>query len=447
MSNRETRSSRDLTHLSVDQISGFRGVGRGLRSRSPSPAFHSGAQFFPPTAGRLQEEDFEEAFADAEDNNAPDMAIPADTPADELRRMAEEARQENGILRNQQDRLTTALEAATAAIQALSISQPSAAMSQATPNKRKRPDLPAFDRQNIHIWLQRIESAYAREEVTDPRQKFAFLESTIGVNMGPTINAFMFGDPTADNWSRFKQHLLDTFGPTKEQRCSTYLDGVKRDGRRPSDLLALIRDKGQQVTIDDLEKQLILRELPPDVQKLLQDKVEGLDAAATASLADKHFDKEGRPLNPGNSINNVNPAARPAASQQSDQAPSEPCLNEQAEVNAIGGRNSRRPTRGRNEGRPNNNRFTPAFSSTSSSRGSRSVSRPRPQQHNPSSTAANNRSMPQQEEYSVCRIHSRDPNSTVCQGPKCPSHSIASSCMNSACHTHAGRGNGKGGRR
>ena len=440
MSERQTRSSHDLTHLSVDQVTGFRGVGRGQRSRSPSPALHSGAQFFPPAAGRLQEEDFEEAFADAEDNDTSNMAIPPDASPDELRRIAEEARQENGVLRSQQDRLTTALEAATAAIQALSISQPSAAAPQATLNKRKRPDLPAFDKHNIHIWLQRIESAYAREEITDPRQKFAFLESTIGVNMGPTINSFMFGDPTADNWSLFKKHLLDTFGPTKEQRCSTYLDGVKRDGRRPSDLLALIRDKGKQVTIDDLEKQLILRELPPDVQKLLQDKVEGLDASATASLADKHFDKEGRPLNSGNSINNVSPTSRPAVPQQSNEAPAESILDDQTEVNAINGRNSRGPTR-----RPNNNRHTPAFSSSSSSR--RSVSRPRQQQHNPSSAAGNNHSAPQQEEYSVCRIHSRDPDSTVCQGPKCPSHSIASSCMNSTCRTHAGRGNGKGGRR
>ena len=440
MSGRETRASCDLTHLSVAQlVNQPRGRGRG--SRSPSPATVSGPQFFPPAAA----EDVDaEAFEDAEDPDNPKMApISAEASADELRRIAEQAQQENIELRRQQERITTALEAATAALQALSLGRLPAASAQANSNKRKRPDLPALDKQNIHVWLQRIESAYAREEVTDPRQKFAFLESTIGVNMGPTINAFMFGEPTAENWSLFKQHLLDTFGPTKEQRCSTFLDGVKRDGRRPSDLLALIRDKGQQVTIDDLEKQLILRELPPDVQKLLQDKVEGLDARATASLADKHFDKEGRPLNSRNSINNVNPMAGAAVPQQHEQAAAELQLDDQTEINAVNNRNSRGSTRGGNNRRSNNNQFTPAFGSTSSSRGSRSASRPR--ERTPSSTATTGHNS-QQGEYSTCRIHSRDANSTVCQGPKCPLHSIASSCMNSTCHAHASRGNGRGGR-
>ena len=439
MSGRDTRASRDLTHLSVAQLANQpRGRGRG--SRSPSPALFTGPSFFPTTT----DDDWEETFADANEGiNMPN--IPADASPEEIRRIAEAAQEESRIMRTQQDRITAALEAATAALQALTLANNAPAPRNTTAAKRKRPDLPAFDKQNIHIWIQRIEAAYAREEVTDPRQKFAFLESTIGANMGPTINSFMFGDPTAENWSLFKKHLLDTFGPTKEQRCSIYLDGMKRDGRRPSDLLALIRDKGQQVTIDDLEKQLILRELPPDVQKLLQDKVEGLDAAATAMLADKHFDKEGRPLNSRNSINNVNPTANPVSPQQtrSISAPADDLIvgdNEpRLEINAINNQNSRGPTRSRRNSRPNNNRFTPAFSSTSASHGSRSASGPRQQQHNPSSAA--------QQEYSVCRIHSRDANSAVCQGPKCPSHSIASSCMNSTCHTHARSGNGRGGRR
>ena len=453
MSGRDTRASCNLSHLSVAQlINQPRGRGRG--SRSPSPAPSVGTSFFPTRSISAPADDltatgddWDEIFTDA--NEGDNMSnIPADATPEEIRRIAEAAQEESRTLRTQQDRITAALEAATAALQALTLARGAPAAQNTTAPKRKRPDLPAFDKQNIHLWLQRIESAYAREEVTDPQQKFAFLESTIGVNMGPTINSFMFGEPTAENWSLFKQHLLDTFGPTKEQRCGTYLDGVKRDGRRPSDLLALIRDKGQKVSIDDLEKQLVLRELPPDVQKLLQDKVEGLDAAATASLADKHFDKEGRPLNSGNSINNVNPTARPAVSQHSDQMPAEQSLDNQTEVNAINRRNSRGTAGGGSNSRSNNTpAFTPAFSSASSSGGRRSVSRPRQQQQNHPSAAANSQTAPQREEYSICRIHRVEANSTVCQGPKCPSHSIASSCMNSTCRTHVGRGNGTGGRR
>ena len=69
--------------------------------------------------------------------------------------------------------------------------------------------------------------------------------------MGPTINSFMFGEATQANWDTFLQHLTDTFGPTKQMRCSTFLDGLKRDGRRPTDHLALIRDKAKDVTNRD----------------------------------------------------------------------------------------------------------------------------------------------------------------------------------------------------
>ena len=320
MSGRETRAARDLTHLSVDQVL-LLPRGRGHGSRSPSPAAgrsqNPGACFFPPQrAETAPEQDVEDSWADADEevtmvNSQP---IPEDASPAEVRKMAEAARQEAVALQQQNDRITKALEtataaaaAATAAINAIRDSGTLTNRANSIPSqaRRKRPDLPAFDKNNIHIWIKRIEAAYAREDVIEPKQKFAFLESIIGTNMGPTINNFMFGESTQAKWNEFLQHLIDTFGPTKQQRCSTYLDGVKRDGRRPSDLLACIRDKGKDVTIDDLEKQLIWRELPSDVQKLLQDKLEGKTANETALLADQHFDQQGKPLNSSASINNV----------------------------------------------------------------------------------------------------------------------------------------------
>ena len=456
MSDRQTRAQQDLTHLSVAQLLNQpRGRGRG--SRSPSPAPHPpGAVFFPQSAAHPQPEDAEEVFADAESGNqASNMPIPADATADEIRRIAEQALQESRSMRVDQDRLTAAVEqataaaaAATAALQALALSvngQAAAAGHGASTqsHRRKRPELPAFDKSNIVIWVQRIEAAYAREEITDPKQKFAFLESVMGVNMGPTINGYMFGAATNETWKSFIDHLLETFGPTKEQRCSTFLDGVSRDGRRPSDLLALIRDQGKDVSIDDLEKQLVLRGLPPDVRKLLQDKIEDLNAQETANLADAHFDKEGRPLNSSSGINNVSAAGHNSFQQQHFDPPADTAQEEPGEINAVN-RQGRRPPRGGPSSR--NNRYTPAFSSSSTSRDARSNSRPRHQQPRPGDSPAEN-VHDQQEEFSTCRIHTRDANSRVCAGPKCPSHGKATSCLNPSCRTHAKGGNGRGGRR
>ena len=455
MSTRETRASRDLTHLSVEQVlSQPRGRGRG--SRSPSPSVQPGANFFPPAFARHQEDEQEDLFADAEETNTMPITdpIPADADPAEVRRLAEQARQENQAMLLNQERITRALEQATqaaaaaaAALEALSLNARTAPPAAST--KRKRPELPAFDKSNIHIWIQRVESAYAREEVTEPKQKFAFLESIIGVNLGPTINNYMFGEATAQSWKSFLDHLKETYGPTKETRCSTYLDGLKRNGLRPSDHLALIRDRAKDVTLDDLQKQLILRELPTDIRKLLQDKVEKLDAKATAALADAHFAKDGQPLNAGTSINNI------SEQQQNHPTASQP-EEDTSDINGIQSR-SRAPQQGfannRNNGRnknrsnsSNRSRFTPAFSSGATGQQARSAAHP-----NKSPNLANYGTPPtassEEKQYSNCKLHAADQNSQICNGPLCPLHARATLCYSRRCNTHGQGGNGRGGRR
>ena len=385
--------------------------------------------------------------------------------------MAEQAQQEARTMRNQQDRMTAALEAATqaaaaatAALQALALSNNSQTAPTTMMPRRKRPELPALDKNNIHIWIQRVESAYAREEVTDPKQKFAFLESIIGVNLGPTINNFMFGEASAESWTSFLEHLKDVYGPTKETRCSVYLDGIKRNSLRPSDHLALIRDRAKDVSIDNLQKQLILRGLPPDVRKLIQDKVEKLDAAATAALADAHFGKDGQPLNSGSSVNNVSQQQTQHLTRSTsapaddlfvgdnmsceDQTQEEPL----SDTNAVPGRFSRTPRRS-NNGYSNNNKgrgnsssrghFTPAFQSGSPQPRMRTT--PRPNQTNNHSALPTAPS--ENRQYSNCKLHAADPNSQVCNGPLCPLHARAKLCYSRRCTAHGQGGNDRGGRR
>ena len=457
MSGRDTRASQDLTHLSVEQlITQPRGRARGLGSRSPSPLAYPGANFFPPAFAQQQEEQQEDFFADAEEDEMPyNNQIPAEAAPEEIRRIAEKAHQDNEVLRQNQDRMTTALEAATAAaaaataaLQALALNNNVRAAPTAA-NKRKRPELPAFDKSNIHIWIQRVESAYAREEVTDPKQKFAFLESIIGVNLGPTINNFMFGEATAENWTAFLDHLKDTYGPTKEARCSVYLDGVKRNGLRPSDHLALIRDRAKDVSIDDLQKQLIIRELPMDVKKLVQDKVASLDAAATATLADAHFSKDGQPLNNTPSISNV--TQRPPPQQVAHHGEN---FNEQTpedvptDVNAVQGRRNRAPQRANNNNsNVGNSRYTPAFGSGTSQPRNRSTTRPNTTPGHTNGRSATPASSSEGRQYSNCKLHAADPASQLCNGPLCPLHSRATHCYSRRCDTHGQAGNGMGGRR
>ena len=57
----------------------------------------------------------------------------------------------------------------------------------------RKPDLPAFDQRHIEVWIQRVEAAYARSSITSPKDKFAFLETKIDINLNPKLNEFLFG--------------------------------------------------------------------------------------------------------------------------------------------------------------------------------------------------------------------------------------------------------------
>ena len=170
-----------------------------------------------------------------------------------------------------------------------------AAMQQTSISKRK-PDLPDFDKRNIDIWIKRVESAYTRSNVVSPKEKFAHLEAKIGVEVDPKINEFLYGTATDDTWIAFLDYLRERYGRSKRQQAAVILDGVKRECRRPSQLLSVIKERSANVSIDDLQKELVLRELPEEIQRVLISKIDDYTAQELADAADKHFDKDGRPL-------------------------------------------------------------------------------------------------------------------------------------------------------
>ena len=172
----------------------------------------------------------------------------------------------------------------------------------------KKPELPTFDKNNIDIWIKRVEAAYTRVNVTDPKLKFAHLESKFDVNTDPLINDFLFETtPTAATWVSFLAYLRKRYGRTTKQQAQSVINGTPRDGRTPSQLVALMKEKAGTVTLDDILKEQLLKELPSEVHRQIVDKVDSLTFEQTGELADKWFDKEGKMLlsNSSTSVNNV----------------------------------------------------------------------------------------------------------------------------------------------
>ena len=209
----------------------------------------------------------------------------------------------------------------------------------------RKPELPAFDKANIDIWIKRVESAYARVRVIDPKLKFAHLESKFDVNADPVVNEFLFReDATDQTWSDFLAYLRKRYGRTTKQQALSVINGTSRDGRTPSQLVAVMKDKAGSVTLDDVLKEQLLKELPADIHRQIIDKVDGLSFEQTGELADKWFDKEGKPLlaTTPSTINNVSAsenATRPSTPSSSASASTftspfeDP--EEEADINAV----------------------------------------------------------------------------------------------------------------
>ena len=251
------REQRNLLQLPTH------GLGRAdiIRSRSPSPAPAAQQNFnFPPQQAAPEEDQFVDAV---------NMATPEQL--DEIReQLRDEVRRE---IRNE----TTAAAAAI----------PDAI--------KRKPEIPAFNKDHIEIWIKRTEHAYTRAGITAVNDKFAWLETKFPVGTDPKVDEFLYGDATEDNWAAFLAYLRKEHGTTKQQRAAVFLDGFKRDGRRPSQYAAALVDKTKDVNIDDIRKEMLLREMPVDIRRMLQERIEDCTFDEAAKAADAYFDKEGRP--------------------------------------------------------------------------------------------------------------------------------------------------------
>ena len=246
-----------------------------------------------------------------------------------------------------------AVEAANAATSALAaaanlVSQQGA---QQQPQIRTRkPDLPEFDAKNIEIWIKRTEAAYDRAGICLPKDKFAFLESKFAVGANPSIDSFLYGPANEETWSAFLTYLREEYGRTIRQEAQFLRAQHSRDGRRPSQMLAHIREKVKRVKVDDVLKEIIVSSLPSDVQQMLAERIKDATAEETAAMADKYFDQEGKQLH----------SRAPPIQHINEPTIEEIYEDDDTDINAINGRRNFRP-RG---GSSNNNRFSRPFNNT-----------------------------------------------------------------------------------
>ena len=341
-------------------ISSFNGIARGRRTPSPRPPGHNANTAvtfsYDSTNISQQTRHHQEDFHNTDEfDNASSSAFLSsptakmNTPAsiEELRAAA-----------------AAAVEAANAATSALAaaaglITQQSA--QQQTQQRVRKPDLPEFDPKNIEIWIKRMQAAYDRAGIVLPKDKFAFLESKFAVGSNPSIDAFLYGPADEANWTAFITYLRNEYGRTIRQEAQFIRSQHSRDGRRPSQMLAHLKEKVKRVSVDDILKEIVISSLPTDVQQMIVERVKDATAEQAAEMADKYFDQEGKPLH-----------SRPSPIQHIDATNMETIGEDDADINAVNGRRANFRPRGGASG----NRFTKPFSSYNSNNNNNNGSGP-----------------------------------------------------------------------
>ena len=216
---------------------------------------------------------------------------------------------------------------------------------------RKKPEIPPFDKAHVDIWVKRTENAFIRANIRAVAEKFAFLETKFPVGLNPRIDEFLYGEATDETWSAFISYLRKEYGTTKQQQAAIIIDGFKRDGRRPSQFAAALDERTKDVTLDDIKKEMLLREVPADIRRMLQERIEGLSFKDTANIADHYFDAEGRPkhTNPAPAVSHVTkPSTKPSIHDSTDFSD-----DDDRDVNAVSFRKKQFDRRPANRGQQN----------------------------------------------------------------------------------------------
>ena len=300
---------------------------------------------------------------------------------------------------------------------------------------KKKPELPPFDSKNVLIWIRRVEAAYARVGVIEPKDRFAWMESIFQVGLDPQIDSYLYGTNTLQDWEDFIEYLKLQYGPTIRQKAQKLMGEIPRHELKPSQYLLRLKDDVKDVEIDHILKEHVLKSIPPRIREIMGKEVEGLTAEQVAKQADDFFDRNGRPTEKFSTpINHVSSTSSVPSTPSASAAPAAPTTssftsafdeNDDADINFV-----------RRGGQRNNDR------GQSSNRGQRSRSRPpfNKQSNAPSGgNASNNSSASSSFASGTCRWHRRFGEKSLKCCTDCPLFKNFTANQK--------QGNGQGGRR
>ena len=197
---------------------------------------------------------------------------------------------------------------------------------------RSKVNLPAFSADNIEIWIGSSEAAFTTAGITEPKFKRSAILAAI-----PTKHITLFkqqlldtsaASSTADGYEELLAHLRTMFAEKQPQRAARFMKPHNLRGLTPTQFLATLQAQVEDITMEDLIKEVLAGVLPPHVRNIV--KKDTATAAEMAIAADSFFSTAGELLSPQRN-DNINAIGLTPTAYDDEQTDTAATVQEQTE--------------------------------------------------------------------------------------------------------------------
>lgn len=129
--------------------------------------------------------------------------------------------------------------------------------------------VPEFIPGDPEFWLAQLEAQFATARVTSERTKFHYLVAAIPASMAPDVRDIVIHPPDHKPFTALRDAILRRTAMSEEKRIHQLLEGTQLDGRTPSQLLRLMRQRAGDAISEAVLRQLWLKRLPDTIQSVI----------------------------------------------------------------------------------------------------------------------------------------------------------------------------------
>ena len=155
------------------------------------------------------------------------------------------------------------------------------------------PKIPEFSGSNPARWLARLDSEFAMctPQVTEGRKKFAYATNKMAEATLDAVEDLLLEHPRREDiYTRFRERILATYGPSDTQLASTFLDFPSLgDGSAMAMAASMLRLLPSDQRAENIVlREVFLRKLPTDIRNALGKlNEEDLDLIKLATRVDE----------------------------------------------------------------------------------------------------------------------------------------------------------------